>query len=160
MKIRRAMPSEFDRIYMMGYDVWSDGNSENDYLYSCQTSPKYNKGSWYILDDGSQLLSSLIVYDFGESKFGIGSIGTLAILRGRGYASRLITGVIAEIENRSEGAILFLYSDIEPKFYEKFDFVKLPEAGQRYITTICMAEERTSIRFFQINWQLQNIFEQ
>lgn len=148
MKTRKATPEELDQIYMMGFDVWADGNSKSDYLNACRTSPKYLKGSWFVLTNESQLLSSLIVYDFGNNIFGIGSISTPLPSRQKGYASELISNVILEIEQKHPAAILFLYSDIQPEFYEKFNFIKLPLKLQRYTTTTCMVRGKNINHYF------------
>lgn len=150
MEIRKAKKEEFDQIFMMGFDVWSEGSSENDYLTECQTSSKYRKGTWYVLSDDLKLISSLIVYDFGNNILGIGSISTPRSLRKKGYASKLISGVIKEIEKSSFGCSIFLYSDIEANFYEKFNFVKLPDNLQRYKTTTCMVYGK-NIQQFLLN---------
>lgn len=123
----------------MGFDVWAEGASETDYLDSCRTSPKYKKGTWYVLEEDSYLLSSLIAYQQGPKQFGIGSISTPKSLRKNGYASYLILNVIAELEEMDPEVTIFLYSDISPEFYEKFGFQRLPAELQRYKTTICMA---------------------
>jgi ribosomal protein S18 acetylase RimI-like enzyme len=125
-KTRRATPTEFDQIYRMGSDVWCEG-SEDAYLASCRDSTKYAHGIWYVLEsyDG-ELLSSLIVYDFEEGRYGIGSIATPTSFRKQGHASQLLAEVVRLIEEESPGATLFLYSDIDPSFYEKFEFTRVP----------------------------------
>lgn len=141
IQTREAAENELDQIYMMGFDVWAEGLSE-DYLRECRKSPKYKRGTWFVLLEDDQLVSSLIVYSLGENQFGIGSIATPENFRNKGYASRIIKDVIQKIENKSPKAILFLYSDINPEFYEKFNFCKLPISTQRYETTICMIRGR------------------
>jgi len=147
-KIRKAKQIEFDQIYMMGFDVWAEGGKD-EYLTECRTSQKYARGSWYVLEnEDDKLVSSLIVYDFGQNQYGIGSIATPKELRKQGYASALISDVIREIENISAEATIFLYSDIEPEFYERFDFVKVPTSAQRYKTTTCMVRGGDIDKFF------------
>ncbi len=138
LTIRKGSDSDMDQIYMMGYDAWSDGTSEEDYLNGCRNSTKYKKGTWYILLDGLQMVSSLIVYNFGENVFGIGSISTPINLRTKGFASKLIFEVIAEIENEFIKPIFFLYSDISPEFYKKFGFNVVSKSGQKYDHSVCM----------------------
>lgn len=127
---------------MMGFDVWAEGSSREDYLEGCRASAKYKKGTWFVLSDGSRLLSSLIVYDFGNQKFGIGSIATPPDFRKRGYASESIQSAISYLEDKVGALTLYLYSDIEPDFYEKFGFVRLQPDGQRYKTTTCMVRSK------------------
>lgn len=143
----KAISSEFEQIYMMGFDVWADG-LEADYLNECKISPKYKKGTWYVLKENDQLVSSLIVYNLGENIFGIGSIATAKDLRKKGYASKLITDVINQIETDSEKVTIFLYSDIDSKFYERFKFFALPALAQRYKTTTCMVRGQETEKYF------------
>lgn len=147
MNVRTAAPEEFDQIYRMGFDAWSNGTSMETYLEQCRTSPKYRKGRWFVLSDGRELLSSLIVYDFGGEKFGIGSIATPKEKRKNGHASTLVRAVIESLERDTPGAVTFLYSDIDSKFYGKFGFVALRPEGQRYQTTTCMVRSENVERF-------------
>ena len=137
--IRPATKEDQDGIYLMGYDVWSGGKSESDYLKECRASLKYKRGTWWVLADGDELLSSLIVYDFGKASYGIGSIATIPSARKQGFASHLISEVMADLEDEHPRLKLFLYSDIHAAFYEKFGFKPLPENQQRYKPSLCMA---------------------
>jgi N-acetylglutamate synthase-like GNAT family acetyltransferase len=138
-KIRRAVQSDLDTIYMMGFDAWAENSSESQYLEACRSSPKYKRGTWYVLEDSGSLLCSLIVYEFSPLHFGIGSIATPKVLRRKGHASDLISKIVAELERNRGAKILFLYSDISPEFYEKFGFRRVPPEMQKYKTTTCMA---------------------
>ena len=137
-RIRKAKPDELDSIYLMGFDVWSDGSHQVDYLAECHSSPKYRKGTWFVLEESGRLLSSLITYEFDSEKIGIGSIATPVTERNRGHASKLISGVVQLLEIEKHGLKVFLYSDINPVFYERFGFKPIPSAAQRYQTTTCM----------------------
>ncbi|MBI3016721.1 MAG: GNAT family N-acetyltransferase, partial [Deltaproteobacteria bacterium] len=89
--VRKAKPKDLDSIYLMGIDVWSDGNTKAEYLFECRNSPKYKKGEWFVLvDSQDNPVSSLITYTLTEKTIGIGSIATPQSLRKRGYASELI----------------------------------------------------------------------
>ncbi|MBY0385346.1 GNAT family N-acetyltransferase [bacterium] len=144
---RKADKSEFDPIFMMGFDAWAEG-SESDYLNTCRTSPKYAHGDWYVLEnENGAIISSLIVYKFGSGEYGIGSIATVKNLRRQGNASKLISDVLEQIEKESPKATLFLYSDIIPDFYERFGFVQLPLTAQRYKTTTCMVRGKDTKKF-------------
>jgi ribosomal protein S18 acetylase RimI-like enzyme len=140
--VRQANPADLIQVYLMGFDTWSDGRPEADYLEACQASPKYKRGTWYVLDADSQLLSSLIVYQLSPERLGIGSIATPKSLRKKGYASKLLSKVISQLEEQYPGAVIFLYSEISPEFYERFGFQRLPPALQRYEEAVCMVRGR------------------
>jgi len=139
MILRNAEDFEMEEIYLMGFDTWSDGSSRNDYIATCLQSSKYKEGTWKVLSDGDNLLSSLIVYRLKENIFGIGSIATPERFRKKGFASILIEKVIDEMKPYSEA--LFLYADIDPKFYEKFGFIELDIKYQKYKKIKCMKLE-------------------
>ena len=42
--IRTADAKDLDDIFMMGFDVWSEGQSKANYIKDCHLSPKYKKG--------------------------------------------------------------------------------------------------------------------
>jgi hypothetical protein len=158
IEVLKALPDEHDQIYMMGYDAWSGGSTKRDYLNLCKNSPKYKKGQWYVLKDGDQLLSSLIIYRLEENVFGLGSISTPIFLRKKGYASKLISRIIELLENDLNASAMFLYSDIESKFYEKFDFEKLPQIHQRYKETSCMVRVQDLNEFLNSGMKLPEYF--
>ncbi len=138
MQIREPNPSELDDVYRMGFDVWGDGQSIGDYLKGCRASPKYKKGAWFVLvDQEGTLYSSLIAYSLSQNTTGIGSIATPPPLRKRGHASLLIAGVLERFEKEGFKKT-FLFSDIDPSFYEKLGFSALPEHLQKHSGSVCM----------------------
>jgi predicted GNAT family N-acyltransferase len=146
-RFRKANPNELDQIYMMGVDVWAEG-SALEYLEACRISPKYARGQCYVLENESgELISSLILYRLGLTRFGIGSIATPKALRRNGSASQLISEVLQHIESESPEAEIFLYSDIAPEFYERFGFLRLPPTAQRFKTSTCMIRSKNIQNF-------------
>jgi predicted N-acetyltransferase YhbS len=147
MNIRLAAQNDHDSIFMMGYDVWSEGVDELAYLDRCRTSPKYAKGIWYVAEDKGQLLSSLIVYEISDCIYGIGSIATSPRLRKSGFASWLIKDVIDILAKRSDNSsVIFLYSDINPKFYERFQFCPVPDKFQNHLPSVCMVRPTEEVK--------------
>ena len=128
--IRTAAASDLDAIYRMGYDAWGDGRTLEDYLAACRASKKYAAGVWWVhpQDDGmlaSALLTHEIPLPTGAPAIGLGSIATAPDMRGQGHASRLIREVLSRHEHAAGTEVFFLFSDIAPKFYERFGFVAL-----------------------------------
>lgn len=142
MIIRKPTADEMNCVFMMGYDTWGEGQAKSDYLTECHASPKYKKGFWHVLDNGEQIVSSLITYqnNFGlaDRCYGIGSISTHPKFRKMGHASFLIRGVIQQIETAGAAAI-YLFSDIDPRFYETFGFLLAP--GTKCGDSHCMVRE-------------------
>ncbi|WP_061031400.1 GNAT family N-acetyltransferase [Vibrio splendidus] len=129
LKLRKAEAHELDFIYLMGFDVWGGGLSSEEYLIGCRNSEKYLSGTWYVLVEKGQVVSSLIVYsgmfDLKESAFGIGSVATPQELRHQGYASKLVNLVKSELFDRNHCKAIYLHSDIDQQFYMKLGFVSI-----------------------------------
>jgi len=133
---RKAKEIEYQDIFLMGQDVWSDNMNETEYLETCFKSEKYKKGQWWILEDNGHIVSSLIVYKFKDQSYGIGSIATCIHERKKGYGSKLLTDVMEFY--KTFGQRIFLYSDIDPSFYKRVGFMNLPEKYQKYKESVCM----------------------
>ncbi len=137
MYLRTAQAHELDAIYAIGFDVWHEGLCYEQYLAECRSSKKYQAGTWYVLIDNEQIVSSLIVYHglFGlkEGSLGIGSVATPHDFRGQGYASHLIRLLTTELLNHHGCNALFLHSDIDPKFYARLGFVQIEGSNCMYL---------------------------
>ncbi|WP_413283634.1 GNAT family N-acetyltransferase [Vibrio sp. MA40-2] len=129
MNVRKAKAHELDCIYAMGFDVWNDGLTFEEYLTACRKSTKYQSGTWYLLIDNDKIVSSLIVYsdNFGlkEGCFGVGSVATSPNCRGKGYASYCISSITTELFANSNCKAVYLHSDIGYEFYHKLGFVRI-----------------------------------
>ena len=129
MYLRTAHTHELDDMYRMGFDVWGGSASVYEHLACCYNSGKYQKGTWYVLIEQEQIVSSLIVYqrEFGllEASRGLGSLATPPELRGKGYASKLISLVKDELFQNQNSKALFLHSDIDKEFYRRLGFVSV-----------------------------------
>jgi len=135
-------------MFMMGFDVWSEGANTSDYLQGCHNSPKYKKGKWKVLDDGQRLLSSLIVYELSDKWFGIGSIATPVKLRKLGWGSKITMEISKQLESNSNAEAIFLFADINPEFYQKLEFVALPGKFKEYQSSTCMVRAKNPERIW------------
>ena len=137
LNFRPAISGDMSTIFMMGFDVWGESNSVEQYLQECYSSEKYRRGTWYVLvKSRNQPVCSLITYNFDDEKIGIGSIATQPDLRGKGLASLLVKNFIDSLTTSDK--MIFLYSDISPKLYERLGFIALPKHLQQYKTSTCM----------------------
>ena len=136
--IRSAQKTEMIEIYMMGFDVWSESITEDEYLQSCRESKKYSQGSWKVLEKDGALVSSLITYKLKSDWIGIGSIATPTKLRCRGFSAELITGIIDNLKSLSTVSTIFLFSDINPSYYHRFGFCALEDKHQTKKNTVLM----------------------
>jgi predicted acetyltransferase len=88
-----------------------------------------------VLENASgEPVSSLILYQLdqvnGMPAIGIGSIATVPSDRLKGRAGQLLWEVMTLFHERDGSRVFYLHADINPKFYEKFEFIKLPDKFQ------------------------------
>ena len=125
-----------DAVYMMGFDAWSDGSDQAEYLKDCRKSAKYRSGQWLVLCADDLVVSSLLVHTFppwGSWQVrGIGSVATEPTYRKRGFASQLIEMASAALCARNRRLVILLYSDIDAEFYRRLAFVELSSEFQLF----------------------------
>lgn len=135
-------PEDMQTIYTMGYDAWGRGACIEDHLAHCATFEKYKTGRWFALKSDDAPVCALLIHDapafnMPENTAGIGTFATLPEQRGNGYGSKLIENVLATLKDEGIAAI-FLFSDIDPRFYARFGFRPLPDALQVKEGSVCM----------------------
>ncbi|WP_439424721.1 GNAT family N-acetyltransferase [Oenococcus alcoholitolerans] len=133
-KLRKALSTELTQIYLMGYDAWGKSDSITVYLQECRLSTKYQRGTWWVLEEKGQLLSSLIIYDLSDHVLGIGSVSTYPARRHKGYA----TTMLIKFMTRYSDCSFFLFSDIDPSFYSRLGFQAVSKENQPYSDTTLM----------------------
>jgi predicted acetyltransferase len=137
--IREAAPHERDELFLEGYKVWSKNRTFEQYCVENRKEDSY--GTRYVMEQDSKILSSLILLRLKEicgcKVYGFGSVLTPPEYSGRGYATGLLKYCIENITVND--SIVFLYSEINPAFYEKFGFKALPPHLQKNGKAVCMA---------------------
>ncbi len=152
MYLREAKADELDAIYDMGFETWHEGMTYDEYLAECRGNDKYQAGTWYVLIENEQVVSSLIVYsrmfDLEDSCFGIGSVATPKSERGKGYASYLVKLVTDELFANHNCNFLFLHSDIDHKFYARLGFETIEGSNCMYISKDSSKFSGSTPRYF------------
>ena len=143
MEFGRARPEEYDAVYRMGFDAWGEGLDLNGFLDVCRASPKYAGGRWFVVREGAEPVSSVLVHDFaawdGYAVRGIGSLATCPARRCSGAGGALLEHVTRLLVSQEEAGVVFLYSDIDSIFYEKRGFQVLADRDQRHRPSQLMA---------------------
>lgn len=138
MVIREVKQKEIKPLLEAGYKIWHKGRTFEEYYKDNKEEDAH--GTRYVLEENGSMVSSLILLRigklFGCNAYGIGSVLTDKAHNGRGYATSLINFCIGKLHK--EDYILFLYSEIEPAFYERFHFRVLPERLQKKEGSFCM----------------------
>ena len=139
MIFRQARPSETEKVFREGYRAWSRGRTYEQYCSDNMKEDAY--GSRYVIEEDGEIVSSLILLDLksfhGKAVCGIGSVIAHEGHGRKGYATELVKQSVAGAEK--DCALIFLYSDIDPAFYERFGFKALPDYLQKKSGSVCMA---------------------
>jgi len=139
VQFREANANEIQNILEEGYKEWPKGRTLEKYIEDNKSEDAY--GTRFVLSEGSDIMCSLIQLELKPIKnykvYGFGSILTSARNRNKGFAKKLILLCLGMM---NEEDIVFLYSDIDPHFYEKLGFVKLPRTLQHTEKSICMVK--------------------
>lgn len=138
MVFRQAQADERDFIFSEGYREWSKNRTYAQYCADNAREDAY--GTRFVLEVKGEIVSSLILLRLkditGKSAYGIGSVLTSKIHAGKGYATQLLNSCIRQ--SSEEDSFIFLYSDISPDFYFRFNFRILPSEFQKYEKSVCM----------------------
>ncbi|PSL40964.1 acetyltransferase (GNAT) family protein [Planomicrobium soli] len=133
MKVRQALPEEFQEIYKQGFKEWAKGRQLDSYIKDNQKEEE--NGIRYILvNDQEQIIASLMMIQFRPTLYGIGSIVVNPVFRNQGFGKKLVRECL---EKHPEAAFI-LYSEIEPGYYEKMGFRVISNELQQSSKAICM----------------------
>ncbi len=130
MIFRQAKEEERLSLFEEGYREWKKNRTFEQYCIDNGKEDSY--GTRYVMETDGRIVSSLITLDLkkfnGRNTYGFGSVLTPKEYAGKGYATQLLKKCIAQINDTSP---IFLYSDINPSFYERLNFRALPEQLQK-----------------------------
>lgn len=138
MIFRKAKQNEIEQLFQEGYQVWSKNRTFEQY---CEDNSKEDAyGTRYVIEENGEVVCSLILLYLksikGRKVYGIGSVLTSETQKKKGYATELLKHTL--LQNVEEGAMVFLYSEVAPSFYERFRFRVLPKDLQKETESICM----------------------
>ncbi|MDN7240749.1 GNAT family N-acetyltransferase [Planococcus sp. N028] len=133
MNVREARDSEYQLIYEQGYREWAKGRSLEEYIKENQKEEANGK-RFVMVNDQNQILASLMMLQFRQNLFGIGSIVVDSSSRKKGLGKKLIE----ECLKKYPDAAYILYSEIDPAYYAQFGFQVLPKEFQQSSKGICM----------------------
>lgn len=139
MIFRQATKAEIPFLFQEGYKEWSKSRTFEQYCID--NSKDDESGTRYVIEVNGQIVSSTVLLRLKSinrnDTYGLGSILTSKDYRGKGYGIELIKKCIDLVSN--DGTIIFLFSDINPSYYEKFGFRILPKNLQKCQKSVCMA---------------------
>jgi predicted N-acetyltransferase YhbS len=150
LQLAEANNSDILQIQRETRKIWSGGLSFDKCIQSIHNQTTHPWGRkhlrYLLLKSGSEIVASLKFYSICISSknktynlAGLGAIYTMLQHRNQGVASKLVRSSI-ELAQKEGLDGLLLFSDIDPDFYEKLDFVDLgsynfelrPEGGSNF----------------------------
>jgi len=135
---RQAKKEEIEELLSEGYKVWSKNRTIEQYYTENRKEDEF--GTRYVIEDDGELVSSLILLNLrsigGKDVYGIGSVLTPHAYKHKGYATALLKNCILQMS--VDTSLIFLYSEIDPVFYGRYNFRVLPPALQKDTHSICM----------------------
>ncbi|MDF2800764.1 MAG: hypothetical protein K0S61_667 [Anaerocolumna sp.] len=138
MLIRKVRQDEIPELFLEGYKVWNKGRSFDKYC--ADNSKEDGYGVRYVVEENNNIISSLILLKLNKigeyAVYGIGSVLTKSDFVGKGYATLLLKYSLQKITEKNR--YVFLYSEINKKFYERLHFRPLPERLQKDGKAVCM----------------------
>lgn len=139
MIFRQAAKEERPFLFQEGYKEWSKARTFEQY---CIDNSKDDAiGTRYVIEEHGQVVCSAVLLQLksikGIAVYGLGSILTSQNHRGKGYGIELVKSCMKLVSDSN--TIIFLYSDINPSYYEVLGFKSLPAKLQKYEKSICMA---------------------
>lgn len=144
---RPAKLQEREILFREGYREWSKNRTFEEYCNDNAKEDEY--GIRYIMATDDEILSSVILLELksimGKKVYGIGSVLTPQNHAGKGYATALLRKCLQQIKNNDP--LIFLYSDINPAFYQRLGFRILPLEFQKVKKSTCM------VRCCDKNWE-------
>ncbi|MEE4192244.1 MAG: GNAT family N-acetyltransferase [Halieaceae bacterium] len=150
MHIREGSQSERDSYFMMGFDAWHEGRTEQQFLEALQPVERYDRGTWYVLQGESGPVAVLIVYRSGlglpRGCWGIGSVATALEHRRQGFAGTLIQHVI-DLARAESARGIYLFSGVDTAYYARFGFacVQAPQPQDQAPCMVLALEDREEL---------------
>lgn len=138
MIFRQAKPEERNLLFQEGYKEWSRNRTFEQYCIDNGKEDAY--GTRYVIEKDGEIVSSAILLNLkdvnGKKAYGIGSVLTPKTHAGKGFATELMKSCMKAVYD--EDTLIFLFSDINPAFYERFGFRILPSELQKSAKSTCM----------------------
>ena len=138
MIFRQAKKEEIEELLSEGYKIWSKDRTIEQYYTENRKEDEF--GTRYVIEDNGIIVSSLILLNLksinSKNVYGIGSVLTPHAYKHKGYATALLRNCIEKIS--TDTSLIFLYSEIDPAFYERYNFRVLPPDLQKDAHSICM----------------------
>ncbi|NBX17249.1 MAG: GNAT family N-acetyltransferase [Proteobacteria bacterium] len=137
--IRKLSFEESHQVLPFGFDAWGQGKSLNEFVNSYETNKNHLRGQRFVLENSDgEPVSTLNTLRFRDHLTGFAWLATNPDKRKSGYATMLMHGVIALLQNENPEMNFILHSEIGVRYYERFGFEKAPVEHQHFEKSVAM----------------------
>ena len=137
--IRVATHEDDAMILPFGHDAWGNGKSVAEFVAEYERDKNHIRGTRYLFEDATgEVLANLNTIRFARGLVGIASLSVHPAHRRKGYGALLVRGVMEVFRQEDAEVRFLLFSEVDPKMYEKLGFIKVPEEGQLHLPSVAM----------------------
>lgn len=153
LRLRKADPEDIETLLTFGFDAWHEGRDLNTFLNSYATSFNHIYGQRYLLENlEGEIICDVNTLRFSRNVTGLASLATNPKYRKKGFASLLLTAVMSLLRHEAPNTKFLLFSEIDPKFYEKLGFKSLPANKQHHLPSLAMGHSEDALTDIEMDF--------
>ena len=146
-KVRVVAPQDEATVLAFGYDAWGQGASLAEFIASYAQDRNHIRGVRYLFElPGGEIVANLNTLRFARGLIGIASLSVHLEHRRRGYGTTLVRAVMELLRLEDPQVRFMLFSEVDPKIYEKLGFNRLSSEVQLHLPSVAMATGSEPLR--------------
>ena len=139
-RVRVVAPEEEAMVLAFGHDAWGEGRSIKQFVDEYATDKNHVRGTRYLLEPPRGApVANVNTLRFSRGVVGIASLSVNPNHRRKGHASTLLRAVMELLRMENPDVRFLLFSEVEPKMYERLGFRRLPNEHQHHLPSVAMA---------------------
>ena len=139
-KVRVVAPQDEATVLAFGYDAWGQGASLDEFIASYAQDRNHIRGLRYLFElPGGEIVANLNTLRFARGLIGIASLSVHLEHRRKGYGTTLVRAVMELLRLEDPQVRFMLFSEVDPKIYEKLGFNRLSSEVQLHLPSVAMA---------------------
>ncbi len=139
-KVRVVAPQDEATVLAFGYDAWGQGASLAEFIASYAQDRNHIRGVRYLFElPGGEIVANLNTLRFARGLIGLASLSVHLQHRRKGYGTTLVRAVMELLRLEDPQVRFMLFSEVNPKIYEKLGFNRLSSEVQLHLPSVAMA---------------------
>jgi GNAT superfamily N-acetyltransferase len=137
--LRVAAPEDVASCLACGFDTWGEGRAFDAYVAWYVDTKNHIRGTRYLFEiKSAEVVATLNTIRFARGLVGIASVAVAPSVRGKGYGSLIVRGVMELLRCEDQGVRFMLFSEVNPNLYERLGFRRLAGEFQFHLPSIAM----------------------